>query len=104
MPSPGELTGWHTPDGPGIRVDTGFEAGRTVQPYYDSLLAKLMVWGRDREQALARAGRALAEFEIEGVKTTLGLHRRLLNWEALRRAEVDTEALERELEQVPSTS
>jgi acetyl-CoA carboxylase biotin carboxylase subunit len=102
MPSPGELTHWHTPDGPGIRVDTGFEAGRTVQPYYDSLLAKLMVWGRDREQALARAGRALAEFEVEGVKTTLGLHRRLLNWEALRHAEVDTEALEHELEQVPS--
>jgi len=60
------------------------------------------VWGRDREQALARAGRALAEFEVEGVKTTLGLHRRLLNWEALRHAEVDTEALEHELEQVPS--
>ncbi len=99
MPSPGSIDGWHVPDGPGVRVDTGFEAGRVVQPYYDSLLAKLLVWGRDREQALARARRALAEFHVEGVSTTLGLHRRLVDWDALVEARVDTEALEVHLEE-----
>jgi acetyl-CoA carboxylase biotin carboxylase subunit len=98
MPSPGAITGWHAPDGPGVRVDTGFEAGRVVQPFYDSLVAKLLVHGRDREQALARARRALTEFEVEGITTTLGLHRRLLDWDPLVRGEVDTEALETHLE------
>jgi acetyl-CoA carboxylase biotin carboxylase subunit len=97
MPSPGEITAWHAPDGPGVRVDAGFEAGRVVQPYYDSLLAKLLVHGRDRKEALARAGRALWEFEVDGDATTLGLHRRLLEWDLFVRGEVDTEALETHL-------
>ena len=81
------------------RVDTGFEAGRVVQPFYDSLVAKLLVHGRDREQALARAAR-VTEFGVEGITTTLGLHRRLLDWDRLLRGEVDTEALETHLEAV----
>jgi acetyl-CoA carboxylase biotin carboxylase subunit len=97
MPSPGQITAWHAPDGPGVRVDSGFETERVVQPYYDSLLAKLLVWGSDRRQALARADRALGEFRVEGVSTTLALHRRLLAWDALVEARVDTEALERHL-------
>ena len=100
MPSPGEITGWHAPDGPGVRVDTGFEAGRVVQPFYDSLVAKLLVHGRDREHALARARRALTEFQVEGITTTLGLHRRLLDWDLFVGGEVDTEALEAHLEAV----
>ena len=100
MPSPGTITGWHAPDGPGVRVDTGFEAGRVVQPFYDSLVAKLLVHGRDREQAMARARRALTEFEVEGITTTLGLHRRLLDWDRLVGGEVDTEALESHLQAV----
>jgi acetyl-CoA carboxylase biotin carboxylase subunit len=102
MPSPGTVAGWHVPGGPGVRVDTGFEAGSVVQPYYDSLVAKLMVWGRDRSQALARARRALDEFEIDGITTTLGLHRMLLDWDALVDGRVDTEALERRLEAQPA--
>jgi acetyl-CoA carboxylase biotin carboxylase subunit len=97
LPAPGEITAWHVPDGPGVRVDTGFETGRVVQPYYDSLLAKLQVWGADREQALARARRALGEFHVEGVATTLGLHRRLVDWDELVEGRVDTESLERHL-------
>ncbi len=100
MPSPGTITGWHVPDGPGVRVDTGFEAGRVVQPYYDSLVAKLLVHGRDREQALARARRALTEFQVEGITTTLELHRRLLDWDLFVRGAVATEALESHLQAV----
>jgi len=97
MPSPGAIASWHVPGGPGVRIDTGFDAGRVVQPYYDSLLAKLLVWGRDRDQALARARRALAEFEVEGVSTTVGLHRRLLDWDALLEGRVKTDSLEAHL-------
>jgi acetyl-CoA carboxylase biotin carboxylase subunit len=97
-PAPGEISAWHAPDGPGVRVDTGFETGRVVQPYYDSLVAKLLVWGSDRPQAIARARRALGEFHVEGVATTLGLHRRLLDWDELLEARVDVESLERHLD------
>jgi acetyl-CoA carboxylase biotin carboxylase subunit len=98
LPAPGEISAWHAPDGPGVRVDTGFESGCVVQPFYDSLIAKLLVWGGDREQAIARARRALGEFQVEGVATTLGLHRRLLDWDELLDARVDTESLERHLD------
>jgi acetyl-CoA carboxylase biotin carboxylase subunit len=98
LPAPGEISAWHAPDGPGVRVDTGFESRCVVQPFYDSLIAKLLVWGSDREQAIARARRALGEFRVEGVATTLGLHRRLLDWDELLDARVDTESLERHLD------
>jgi acetyl-CoA carboxylase biotin carboxylase subunit len=97
MPSPGQITDWHVPSGPGVRIDTGFERGYVIQPFYDSLVAKLMVWGRDRPQALARARRALGEFSVEGIDTTAGLHRELLEWGLLQEGRVDTEALERHL-------
>jgi acetyl-CoA carboxylase biotin carboxylase subunit len=102
LPSPGTIIEWHVPGGPGVRVDTGFEAGSVVQPFYDSLVAKLMVWGSDRGQALARARRALREFQIQGVTTTLALHEGLLEWDALVDGEVDTEALEHRLEAQPA--
>jgi acetyl-CoA carboxylase, biotin carboxylase subunit len=94
MPSPGEITGWHAPSGPGVRVDAGVETGRKVVPYYDSMVAKVMVWGADREQALARARRALDELTVEGIKTTRDLQRSLLDWDEFVEGRATTESLE----------
>ena len=77
-PSPGRVTHLRTPGGPGVRVDSALYLGSLVQPYYDSLVAKLIVWDSTREQAILRARRALWEFEIGGIKTTLPLHRRVV--------------------------
>ena len=75
LPGPGVLTTWQVPAGPGIRVDSGVTAGAVIGREFDSMLAKLIVTGRDRSQALERARRALAEFEVEGVATVLPFHR-----------------------------
>jgi acetyl-CoA carboxylase biotin carboxylase subunit len=83
------------PGGPGVRVDTHIYSGYEVPPYYDSLLAKLIVWGEDREQALARARRALGEFVISGIKTNLPFHRGIINNEAFLGAQVSTNLLDR---------
>jgi len=79
LPSPGRLTAWRPPTGPGVRLDSGVEAGSDVPQAFDSLLAKLIVTGRDRAEALARARRALAEFEIEGLATVLPFHRAVVD-------------------------
>jgi acetyl-CoA/propionyl-CoA carboxylase biotin carboxyl carrier protein len=75
LPAPGTLSVWEPPSGPGVRVDTGYTAGMTVPGAYDSLIAKLIVTGASREQALARAARALAEFEVGGMPTVIPFHR-----------------------------
>jgi len=75
MPAPGTLTRWHQPSGPGIRVDGGYDQGETVPGSFDSLVAKLIVTGRDRTQALERSRRALAEFVVDGMPTVIPFHR-----------------------------
>ncbi len=74
MPAPGTLTAWSPPQGPGVRVDGGYESGETVPGAFDSLIAKLIVTGRDRTQALERSRRALAEFTVDGMPTVVPFH------------------------------
>jgi len=78
LPGPGKITQWEEPSGEGVRVDSGYQAGNTVTPYYDPLLAKLCVYGADRDQALERARQAVADFKIAGPKTNLLFHADLL--------------------------
>ena len=94
FPSPGTLTRFDLPGGPGVRVETGFVAGGTVPPYYDSLLAKVVVHGRDRDEALARSVQALEELRVEGVSTTTDVHLRLVRDSQLRHGPVTTAWLE----------
>ena len=79
LPAPGVLTVWNPPSGPGVRLDGGFVQGDVIGGNFDSLLAKLIVTGRDRQQALERARRALAEFEVEGIATALTFHRKVVD-------------------------
>ncbi len=79
MPSPGLVTDYQPPGGIGIRVDGYIYTGYTVPPHYDSLVAKLIATGRDRDEAIARLKRALSEFKIEGIKTTIPLHQKIID-------------------------
>ena len=96
QPSPGHITAYHPPGGPGVRVDTHVYAGYNVPPYYDSLLAKVIVHGRDRPEALARMGQALDSFILEGVTTTIPFLARLIRHPDFVAGRVDTRFLERE--------
>ena len=96
QPSPGTVTTFHPPGGPGVRVDTHIYAGYKVPPYYDSLLAKVIVHGNDRAEALARMHQALDGFIIEGVTTTIPFLGRVLQHPAFQAGDVDTKFLERE--------
>ncbi|GAA4113821.1 biotin carboxylase N-terminal domain-containing protein [Nocardioides fonticola] len=78
MPAPGTLTAWNPPQGPGVRVDGGYENGQTIPGAFDSLIAKLIVTGTTRQQAIERSRRALAEFEVDGMPTVIPFHRRVL--------------------------
>jgi acetyl-CoA/propionyl-CoA carboxylase biotin carboxyl carrier protein len=75
LPAPGTITAWQPPSGPGVRVDSGYRAGMTVPQVFDSLIAKLIVTGASRAEALQRSARALAEFEVGGMPTVLPFHR-----------------------------
>ena len=79
QPSPGRIAVFHPPGGLGVRVDTAAYQGYLIPPHYDSLIAKLIVWGRDRDEAIGRGRRALDFFVVEGVKTTIPLHRKILD-------------------------
>jgi acetyl-CoA carboxylase biotin carboxylase subunit len=95
MPSPGTITELALPGGPGVRVDTLAYTGYRIPPFYDSLVAKLVVCAESRPAALARMVRALREMRVEGVRTTIGLHRELLLSEEMRSGIYDTNTLER---------
>jgi acetyl-CoA carboxylase biotin carboxylase subunit len=95
IPSPGKITDLHIPGGPFIRVDTHLYGGYLTPPYYDSLLAKLISWGGNRNEAVARMGRALDEFVIGGVKTTLPFHRQLLSHPLFIKGDDYSELLEK---------
>ncbi len=79
MPAPGTLTRWHAPAGPGVRLDGGYDQGETVPGSFDSLVAKLIVTGRDRTQALERSRRALSEFVVDGMPTAIPFHRAVVD-------------------------
>ena len=87
LPSPGRITAYREPSGPGVRVDSGVEAGSEVSPLYDPMIAKVIVRGVDREDAIGRMLRALGEFRIDGVKTLIGFHRALLSHPCFRAGE-----------------
>ncbi|MDD2485575.1 MAG: acetyl-CoA carboxylase biotin carboxylase subunit [bacterium] len=96
-PSTGVIESYHQPGGPGIRVDTCVSQGTEIPPYYDSLIGKLIAWGRDRNEALARMERALAEYDIQGIKTTLPFHRRVMRSEAFRSGNYHTGFIEKQM-------
>lgn len=93
-PCPGTITRFDVPGGPGIRVESYVSAGSVISPFYDSMVAKLIVWGQDRDEALARGRRALAEFRIEGIATTIPFHQRVLDAEIFQRGQARTDFLE----------
>jgi acetyl-CoA carboxylase biotin carboxylase subunit len=98
QPSPGKITTFHPPGGPGVRLDSHVYAGYVVPQFYDSLIAKLIVQGRDRPEALARMRVALECFVVEGVTTTIPFLARVMQNERFMRGEIDTKFLEREPE------
>ncbi|HEV2257467.1 MAG TPA: biotin carboxylase N-terminal domain-containing protein [Streptosporangiaceae bacterium] len=95
LPGPGTITEWHEPAGEGVRVDAGYQAGNTVTPFYDPLLAKLCVHGADREQVLERAREAVAAFTIKGPKTNLAFHAELLTSPEFVSGDYDTSLISR---------
>ncbi|HEY6906851.1 MAG TPA: acetyl-CoA carboxylase biotin carboxylase subunit [Ignavibacteriaceae bacterium] len=94
-PSPGKIDSLHFPGGFGVRVDSHIYQGYTIPPYYDSLIAKLIVWGKDREHAVARGKRALEEFIVEGIKTTIPFHLQVLEDPRFVSGNFDTGFLEK---------
>ena len=97
LPSTGRIEYLHLPAGPGVRWDGGIEAGSSIGLHYDPLLAKLIVWGADRAQAIARMHRALRELTIVGIETSREFHLRVMEDEEFRRGEIDIQWLERRL-------
>ncbi|MCO4743646.1 MAG: acetyl-CoA carboxylase biotin carboxylase subunit [Proteobacteria bacterium] len=95
-PSPGLVTALRLPEGEGIRVDTALASGDRISPHYDSMVAKIIVHGKDRDDAIARMREALAGTTVEGVITNVGLHQRILDWEAFTSGNYDTTSLESE--------
>ena len=94
MPSPGEVTFLDVPGGPGVRVDSAVYGGYKIPPFYDSMVGKLIVWALTRDEAISRARRALREYRLEGIKTTIPLHLRLLEDKAFKSGDYHTGYLE----------
>ena len=96
-PSPGRITGWLPPGGPGVRVDSHVYTGYEIPPFYDSLIGKLVVWGKDRNAALRRMKRALNECAVTGIPTTVEFHLELLNREEFLRGDIHTKFVEQDM-------
>ena len=94
LPSPGKVTQWMVPGGRNVRVDSHVYTNYVVPPYYDSMIGKLIVWGRDRNKAINIMKRALAEFEVEGIKTTIPFHQKMMENEDFISNNYDTKYLE----------
>ena len=95
LPCPGRITTFHPPGGPGVRLDTAVYAGAVIPPYYDSMIAKLIVRGKTRDVVLARMQRALDSFVIEGIKTNIPLHQKILQDPDFRAGNVSTRFMDR---------
>ena len=100
MPCPGRITRYNPPFGKGIRVDSAMYKGYLITPFYDSMIAKLIVWAPTRQEAIDKMERALSSFRIEGVNTTINLQRKILLTEAFKEAKIDTNYLEEHLEEI----
>jgi len=96
-PSPGQITGWLPPGGPGVRVDSHVYTGYEIPPFYDSLIGKLIVWGKDRNTAIKRMNRALNECAVTGIPTTINFHLTLLNKSKFKQGKIHTKYVEEEL-------
>ncbi len=96
-PSPGRITGWLPPGGPGVRVDSHVYTGYEIPPFYDSLIGKLIVWGKDRNTAIKRMNRALNECAITGIPTTINFHLTLLDKNKFKEGKIHTKYVEEEL-------
>jgi acetyl-CoA carboxylase biotin carboxylase subunit len=94
VPSPGKITAFNIPGGPGVRVDTAVYPGYVVPPYYDSMIAKLIVHARTRELAIARMQRALDMMVVEGIKTTIPLHKKIMADEKFQKGDFSTKFME----------
>jgi acetyl-CoA carboxylase biotin carboxylase subunit len=101
-PSPGKITAWHAPGGPGVRIDTAAYAEYVIPPYYDSLIAKLIVHASTRDESIRRMERALEMFILEGIRTTIPLHRLILRNEQFRQGAIHTRFLERMHDSIPA--
>lgn len=97
MPSPGKIITYMPPGGPGVRVDSAVYDGYVIPSFYDSMLGKLIVWGNDREEAISRMQRALQEFVIKGVPTTIPFHQRVFRNAFFRRGEIYTNFIQRRI-------
>ncbi len=100
MPTPGRIEKLRLPSGPGVRVDTYLREGDSVSPFYDSLICKLICYGQNREEAISRAQRALSEFEIEGVKTTISFHKRVLDDSVFKAGDACTDFIEKQMSDI----
>ena len=102
-PSPGTITAYHAPGGLGVRVDSALYDGYKIPPYYDSLIGKLIVHGRDRDEAIARLERALGELIVDGIDTTLPLFAALVDTEDVRKGSYNIHWLEHWLDKTYQT-
>ena len=94
MPNPGKITNYHCPGGHGIRIDTHAYAGYVIPPNYDSMIAKLITVAQTREEAITKMERALSEYIIEGVATTIPFHQALMKNEKFRKGDFNTKFIE----------